>query len=132
MKHAVYQKKRTQLEAAQTARYEAGEKERAALNALCEAIKREWDLGPPQFLDSGARSDHGSIIVIYDGGKDVRIEVRDRSLLQHYGMELSQQYLRLSAAQWHMFAEVVDAVTRWRAGELDELPLGGAWIVRRK
>jgi len=129
MKYADYQKKRTQLEAVQTARYEAGEKERAAPNVLYETIKREWNLGSPQFLDSGARSDHGDVVVIYDGGNGFRIEIRDRSLMQHYGMELSRQYLQLSAAQWHMFAEVVDAVTRWRAGEIDTLPSSGVWHV---
>jgi hypothetical protein len=132
MRFSDFQKKATALEAAQSARYEDGQADRDKLRALHEQVRREWDLGPPQFLDSGARSDHGSIVVIYDGGKDVRIEVRDRSLMQHYGMELSQQYMRLSAVQWHMFAEVVDVVTHWRAGELDALPPGGAWIVRRK
>jgi hypothetical protein len=122
-----YETKKAALEATERQRYEAGEVTRMKLDELRKAVRREWSLGPPLFLDSGMKRDRGVVVatygVMYAG---LSLVVRDPAV-PNYDQEVRDRYEMLSAAQWRLFADVIATLTAWRAGDLSDLPPSGVW-----
>lgn len=127
MNYKDYQAKKDEYEDWSLARHVEDEPRREAHAEFLRAHRREWNLGPSDYVHLAAGA---HVVVRCDGATryETSLVLRDEpDRNRSHSIGMSVPLLAVSSSQWRLFADVVAAIERWKAGEIDELPPSGVW-----